>query len=145
MGFGGSQLLVANSMGGENLVIYDLDADESVVLPVAASLYTFTTRYEQVWLIEGGSLYRIDMDAETADEVPLAWTPRHVVWTPESDLLYLDDSQAPRVRFVDPDTLDVVHTEILSPGAVPALDVSVQASFERRDHPVGTPAAVRAR
>ncbi|MCB9674109.1 MAG: hypothetical protein H6737_03280 [Alphaproteobacteria bacterium] len=136
MGFGGSQLLVANAMGGEDLVIYDIDADSSIVLPVAASLQTFTTRDEQVWMIESGQLWRIDMDDETADAIDLGWTPRHVVWAPQSDLLFLDDAQAPRVRFMDPDTLGVVHSEVLQPDAQPALDLSVRAVLEREDREI---------
>ncbi|MEZ4323325.1 MAG: hypothetical protein R3F61_38025 [Myxococcota bacterium] len=135
MGFDGNQLLIADAWGGEDLVIYDLDADASVVLPFTASLQTWTTRGNDVYLVDADRLLHVDMDTATAEQVDLPWTPRHVVWAPVGDVLYVDDRMAPRARFLDPETFAVRGSQVLIPDAVPQLDLSEHHDLER-DEPV---------
>jgi len=129
MGYGGNQLLVADVFGNDELVIYDLDLDESIVLPVVASLEQFAQRQDQVWMVDEERLFEVDLGEGVIEEIDLGWSPRHVVWAPVSDMLYLDDAHAPRARFMDPETLEISWEVVLDPNVVPAIDLSVDRAL----------------
>jgi len=108
----GNQVVVADAFGEDQLQIIDLDTGASTTLDARLPLSTMTVRegHDEVWLTHEG-LWRIDLVDAVAEEVPLDWTPEHVVWMPDSDLLYLDDAQRPRMVFWDP-TLGATLTSV---------------------------------
>jgi hypothetical protein len=105
----GNEVLVADVFGLEQLVIVDLETGAQTVLPEALPLVAFSSRqgHDEVWLVDGG-LWRVDLADPDAEQIPLGWLPKHVVWMPSSDLLYLDDALAPRMILWDPDTRSTV-------------------------------------
>jgi hypothetical protein len=81
----------------------------TTVLPEALPLVAFSSRqgHDEVWLGYDG-LWREDRADPEAEPSPLGWLPKHVVWMPRSDLLYLDDALSPRMILWDPDTRSTV-------------------------------------
>ena len=110
----GSELLVSSAWSGGPLVIYDIDHDASVVLPVQGSLTTHTVRGSEVWVVADG-LVDVDLESAEVRRVSLPFTPGHVVWSPGPDLLFVDDATRPEVHFIDPDDGYVYATYTIVP------------------------------
>lgn len=130
----GSSLLIADAMNEEQMIVYDIDHDTTIVLPFAASLQAYTTRHNAVWMVEDGNLLEIQLETADTRTLDLPNPLRHVVWMPESDLLYADEVHAPTALFLDPVTGDVMASHQVTIGSAPALDLSVARLREERPH-----------
>jgi hypothetical protein len=111
----GHHVVVAASLGTEQLVLYDLDTQEMTELDgPAIGLHEFVSRlgHDELWLVDDG-LHRLDFLSATLETVPLDWTPAHINIQRTRDQLVMDDVDESRLRFWSPASREVVRDVLL--------------------------------
>jgi hypothetical protein len=112
----GHFVVVAASLGNEQLVLYDLDEGTMTELDgPAVGLHEFVSRvgHGELWLVQNG-LFRLDFYAPELEAIALDWTPAHINIQRTRDLLVMDDVDAPRLMFWSPEERAVTR-EVLLP------------------------------
>lgn len=112
----GNFVVVASSLGGSQLVLFDASTGEQTELRgPGITLNEFVSRSPQgeLWLVDLDELYRLDLFAAELSEVALDWSPAHINILRQRDLLILDDRAANRLVFYDPVALAVVRSASL--------------------------------
>jgi hypothetical protein len=112
----GAYIVVASSLGGQELVLYDVEQDKSTQMTgPGIGLNEFVSRGEkgEMWIADSGSLYRLDLYKGELDEITTDFSPEHINILPKRDLLVLDDGLSNALRFFSPTTLDTVRQTTL--------------------------------
>ncbi|MBN2498926.1 MAG: hypothetical protein JXR96_30330 [Deltaproteobacteria bacterium] len=111
----GNFVVVASSLGGEKLLLFDVDTGQTAQLEgPGLALHEFISRTPQgeLWLVDGG-LFRLDLFSAELETVPLDFLPQHINILRQRDLLVLDDPDKGRLVYFDPDSLDTVRSVTL--------------------------------
>lgn len=107
----GHWVVVAAALGNEQLVLYDLDASTmSRVTGDPIGLREFVSRPGQpeLWLVDGGGLYRLDLMSSALESIPLSFQAGHINILPMRDRLVLGTLDGGELTFFDP----VARTEL---------------------------------
>ncbi len=100
----GNFVVVASPVGGEKLVLYDVDNGiETELAGPGLELLDFASRagHPEIWLVDAG-LYRLDFTTAELESIPLGFVPDHVNYLPTRDLLVLGDAADGDLVFFDP-------------------------------------------
>jgi hypothetical protein len=109
----GRVVVVASMVGGEELVLFDLDTGAmSEVGGPSLMLEEFVSRegHDELWLVDRADLFRLDLETASLETIDLGWRPAHINILPSADLLVLDEDDDTVVRFWDPEERSTVTT-----------------------------------
>lgn len=100
----GHHVVVASSLGNEQLVLYDLDTHDMTELEgPEIGLHEFVSRlnHDELWLVDDG-LFRLDFVTAELEGIDLDWTPAHINIQRQRDQLVMDDEDSARILFWSP-------------------------------------------
>lgn len=112
----GNFVLVANAVGTAQLVLYDVDMQTQTTLEgpeVALTEFVARTEAAEIYSVDDGLLYKVDLENATAAPVSLSFSPSHVNIQTQRDRLVLSDLNHPVVNFWSPDLGAVIRSVAL--------------------------------
>ncbi len=101
----GSWVVVASAWGDEELVLYDVDAGMMSRVggdPVGLREFVSRPGYPEIWLVDDGGLYRLDLMSSQLERIPLSSSVARINILPMRDRLVLGDSDGGTLTFYDP-------------------------------------------
>ncbi len=119
----GSWVVVAAVGGGEQLVLYDLDAGTMTrVAGEGVGLNEFVSRpgHAELWLVDGAALHRLDLMSALLERVPLSSPVARINALRSRDQLVLGTRDGSAITFFDPGTRTELRT-VAIPAAI-AMD-----------------------
>ena len=108
----GAYVVVAAAWGGSELLLYDLDGGGmSRVAGADVGLNEFVSRpgYPELWLVDTGRLYRLDLMSATIDAMSLPSQVARINILPSRDRLVLGDEDGTALTFFDPREMTVTR------------------------------------
>ena len=109
----GNFVVAGSAVGGQRLVLYDVDNGKLTQRQgPGVGLTEFVARPNkgQVWLVDSGELFELDVNAATFQAVSTTRSPEHINYLPTRDRLVLDGTGTSALYFFDPDTEQTVLT-----------------------------------
>lgn len=114
----GNYVVVASNVGGQRLVLHDVDNDKATWMAgPAAGLDEFVSRpgKNELWLLDERELFKVDMNAGEINGIPTGYPVEHLNILPKHDWLVMSESSTTtkpgsRVHFFDLKTLETVKT-----------------------------------
>jgi hypothetical protein len=111
----GNFVLVASSTGGEDLVLVDTDSGKQTKMKgrridLGMDEFVSRTDADELWAVQGGGLFKVDLDGATISQMDLPFKAEHIGILPKRDELVLGSNHARRLHFLDPDTLEERRT-----------------------------------
>lgn len=113
----GSRVLISSQSYPVGFYLYDLAMQRLTFVPgVWASLGDFVVREQadEVYALDRG-LLRLSLSAARSERVNLGWTPAHLNYLPQRDLLVLDAPATNSLRFWSPTLRETVRDVPLPP------------------------------
>lgn len=106
----GNFVIVASSVGDQQLVLYDLDQEKQTKMDgPGIGLTEFVSRigHGEMWMVDDQVLFRLDFYKGELEPIPTSFTPGHINILPGRDLLVLDDVKGTELSFFGPVSRDV--------------------------------------
>lgn len=102
----GSWVVVASAFGNEQLVLYDVDAGTMTRVsgdPVGLNEFVSRRGVPELWLIDGGALYRLDLMSAALERVTVGGRVDRINVLPMRDELVLGTLDGGTITFFDPE------------------------------------------
>jgi hypothetical protein len=115
----GNFVVVASSMGGQELVLLDVDqGKQTQMMGPGVGLWELVSRGEEgeLWLVDNQTLFRLDLVGGTLETIETGFAPEHIEILPQRDRLVMDDAVSRNLFFFDPARREIALTAPL-PGA----------------------------
>jgi hypothetical protein len=109
----GNFVVVASNWGTQSLVLYDVaNGQQTNMAGPGLGLDEFVSRigHDQLFAVDAGNLYRIDLAAALVDDVDLPFEVGHVGIQPTRDRLLVGEADPSRLHFLDPETRAITRT-----------------------------------
>lgn len=100
----GDDVVVGSANGGQSLVLYDVESGEETKMAgpgVALTEFVARPSKNELWALDSGALFRVDLTRAAVSEVATDFSPSHLNILPKHDRLVLD-ATTPDLFFLDP-------------------------------------------